>query len=53
MANSWQIDMLEPKLSKRGRFAKVSDEVTGRVVSGTLKQVRALRIIRIIAQGKI
>ena len=28
-------------------------EVTGKVVSSTLKQVRALRIIRIIAQGKI
>ena len=31
----------------------LSGEVTGKVVSSTLKQVRALRIIRIIAQGKI
>ncbi|MBW1745270.1 MAG: hypothetical protein JRJ25_02670 [Deltaproteobacteria bacterium] len=31
----------------------LSGEKTGKVLSNTLKQVRALRIIRIIAQGKI
>jgi hypothetical protein len=31
----------------------LSGEKAGKVVSSTLKQVRALRIIRIIAQGKI